>query len=110
MIGLTGRELERRGDIRVFQIGIVGKDLGATSPCGEEVKHVTDADPKTAECRSSAALFWVNSDSVEFAHVVNQLHCMSRRRTTTGVCSHATPRSTVPITYRTSSIDFFGAR
>jgi hypothetical protein len=92
MIGLPRGEFEGGGNIRILKTGIVGEALGATSPGGQELKHVTNPDAKASDRGSSSAFSCIDSDSMEFAHRRTALAAISIRHNVPGAgCKPSNP-------------------
>jgi hypothetical protein len=68
VIVLLGRELQDRGDVLGFKVGIIRQDLFSRGAGGEQLEHVLHADTKTSNAGTAPAHVGIHGDSVERAH------------------------------------------
>jgi len=68
VIVLLGRELQDRGDVLRFKVGIIRQDLFTRGAGSEQVEHVLHADAQTANARTASANVGTDGDPIERIH------------------------------------------
>jgi hypothetical protein len=68
VIVLLGRELQDRGDVLGFEVGIVRQNLFARGARSEQVQNVLHSNPELTNARTATADIETYSDPIEGAH------------------------------------------
>jgi len=68
MVALAGRVFKRGRNVAGFEHWIIFENLLASGACGQQVKHILDADAQAAQARAPAALIRVDRYAVSFTH------------------------------------------
>lgn len=68
VIVLLGGELQDRGDVLGFKVGIIRQNLFARGASSEEVQDVLYADPQSTNGRATTAHIRIHCDPIKRAH------------------------------------------
>ena len=68
VIVLLGGELQDRGDVFCFKVGIIRQNLFARGARSEQVKDVLDADPQPTNRPATAAHIRIYRDAIKRTH------------------------------------------
>jgi hypothetical protein len=75
MVHLACSIFKRRGDIRIFKIGIIFQDLGATRPASKHFEDIGHADTHTAYAGPTTTLGGIKGDALSL--IIHRLFACS---------------------------------